>query len=210
MFHPKADHSACLVDWTFQGLWREHTQLGGGNSNMFLCSSRSLGKWSQFDYIICFKYVGSTTNQKITLKPLPDFCWRPWLRVHLPTAMDTVSWLSSLESLGNQILWGSPGSPEKNSVVYMGFTSKNRGKHPQNGWFIMENPITMDDLGVPLFSETSIWFQRWHHVECGSNVSRISSINSITWFCRSMSSTVGSKPIFPIILWRDLWVDSGV
>ena len=40
---------------------------------------------------------------------------------------------------------------------YMGVEPKIRGKPPKWMVKIMENPIKMDDLGVPLFLETPIY-----------------------------------------------------
>ncbi len=50
-------------------------------------------------------------------------------------------------------------SPAKFSgVIYVGVNPKIGGFDPQNGSFIMETPIKMDDLGgPPLFLETPIY-----------------------------------------------------
>ena len=49
------------------------------------------------------------------------------------------------------------GDPTKEKHVKQNRCFQKKIGVPQNGWFRMENPIKMDDLGVSLFSETSKW-----------------------------------------------------
>jgi hypothetical protein len=55
----------------------------------------------------------------------------------------------------SDVLQASKGLNKVNAIQQMGLSRMGVLQVPQNGWFIMEHPIKMDDLGYPHGLETT-------------------------------------------------------
>ena len=85
---------------------------------------------------------GAYTKHVVMHDPLREIPWLPRIRLESSKVRQRFRYRKKM-------------GPFRNSFVKTIWVFPKIGV-PQNGWFIIENPIKVDDLGVPSFKETSI------------------------------------------------------